>query len=130
MAILADRSRAVDGDIAKAEGFRSQAAEAEKAYAATMSAAHGEARKKLAETHAANVATLADRTREAAADFDRKVSEASASIETARLQAMNSLRAVAQDLAADITRKLVDRAPSADSVSRAVDRAAGTEFAQ
>jgi F-type H+-transporting ATPase subunit b len=129
IAILEERGRRIGGDIASAEALRSQAAEAEKAYEATMAEAHGRARQLLTETHERNVATLAEETRAAAASFDAKVDEAVKRIDAARAEAMRGIRDVALGLASDITVKLAGHAPPADSVARAVDMAAGQEAA-
>lgn len=127
--ILKERSGKLDGDIETADRLRSEAAEAEKAYTAAMAAAHGQARQMLAETHEQNVAKLAEQTHAAAAEFDRKVGEAVKRIEAARAAALAGVREVATGLAADITLKLANRAPAAESVARAVERAAGQEAA-
>jgi F-type H+-transporting ATPase subunit b len=127
--VMAERSRKIDGDLGAAELLRGQAAEAEKAYETTMASAHGEARQLLASTHEQNMAVLAERTRAAATDFDRKVGVAVQRIEAARAEALQGIREVAKGLAADITLKLSGRTPAAESVARAVDSAAGQEAA-
>jgi F-type H+-transporting ATPase subunit b len=129
IAILDERGRRIGGDISSAESLRAEADEAEKAYEATMAAAHGKARQLLTETHERNVATLAEETRAAAASFDAKVDEAVKRIDAARAEAMRGIRDVALGLASDITVKLAGHAPPADSVARAVDMAAGQEAA-
>jgi len=126
---IEERSRKIDGDLAAAELLRTQAGEAEKAYEVTMATAHGEARQLLASTHEQNMAVLADRTRAAAAEFDRKVGDAVKRIETARAEALQGIREVAKGLAADITLKLAGSVPAAETVARAVDSAAGQETA-
>lgn len=126
---LAERNGKIEGDLGAAETSRTQAVEAEQAYAASIATARTEARRMLAETHEQNLAKLSERTHAAAADFDQRVKDATSRIEAARQQALAGLRTVAQELAADITGKLVDRVPSPDSVARAVDRVAGAEIA-
>jgi F-type H+-transporting ATPase subunit b len=124
-AIIDERARKIGGDIASAETLRTQAAEAEKTYEATMAEARGKARQLLAETHERNTATLAEETRQAALGFERQVEQAVKGIEDAQEHALKGIRDVALGLAAEITQKLAGRAPGADRVALAVDRAAG-----
>jgi F-type H+-transporting ATPase subunit b len=123
-AILEERRSRIDGDIGQAGQLRVQADQALKAYEATLADAHGQARKLLAETHEKNAATLADQTRVAAVEFDKRVTEAVGRVETARAAALQGLREAAIGLAADITTKVAGRAPAPESVIRAIDEAA------
>jgi F-type H+-transporting ATPase subunit b len=124
-AIIDERARKIDSDIAAAELLRGQAGEAEKTYESTMAAAHGEARQLLAETYERNQAVLTEQTKEATAAADREVSHAVKRIEAERAAALHSIRGVASGLAADITAKLTGRTPSGDRLVQAVDHAAG-----
>jgi len=124
-AIVDERTRKIGGDIASAETLRTQAAEAEKTYDATMAEARGKARQLLAETHERNTATLAEETRQAAATTERQVEQAVRGIEDAQERALKGIRDVAVGLAAEITQKLSGHAPAADRVALAVDKAAG-----
>jgi F-type H+-transporting ATPase subunit b len=124
-AIIDERAKKIGGDIASAELLRTQAAEAEKAYEATMAAAQGKARQLLAETHERNAAILADETKQATVAAEHEVSQAVRRIEADRAEALHSIRDVARGLAADITAKLAGRMPGADRVALAVDQAAG-----
>jgi len=124
-AIIDERARKIGGDIASAEALRNQAAEAEKTYDTTMAAARGEARQLLAETYEKNTAALAEETRLATATFERQVEQAVKGVEAAQEQALKSIRDVAVGLAAEITQKLSGRAPGADRVQLAVDKAVG-----
>jgi F-type H+-transporting ATPase subunit b len=124
-AVIDARARKIGGDIASAETLRTQAAEAEKTYDATMAEARGKARQLLAETHERNTATLAEETRQAAATTEREVEQAVRGIEDAQERALKSIRDVALGLAAEITQKLSGHAPAADRVAFAVDKAAG-----
>ena len=124
-AVIDERARKIGGDIASAETLRTQAAEAEKTYDATMAEARGKARQLLAETHERNTATLAEETRQAAATTERQVEQAVKGIEHAQEQALKGIRDVALGLAAEITQKLAGHAPAADRVALAVDKAAG-----
>jgi F-type H+-transporting ATPase subunit b len=124
-AIIDARATAIDSDIAAASLLRAQADEAEKAYAATMASAHGEARKLLADTHERNVAALAEQTKQAVADAEIQVGKAVHRIDAARAEALTGLRDVARDLAAGITVKLAGHAPTAARLNRAIDEAAG-----
>jgi F-type H+-transporting ATPase subunit b len=127
--ILDARRGKIDGDIGEAERLRALAAEAQKTYDATMAEARGRARRLLAEAEEQNAAQLAERTRAAHDEAERRIADAVRRIEGARLAAMRGIRAMAVDLVADITVKIVGRAPSAEVVSYAVDQAAGPEAA-
>jgi F-type H+-transporting ATPase subunit b len=124
-AIIDERARKIDSDIAAAELLRGEAGEAERTYESTMAAAHGEARQLLAETYERNQAVLTEQTKEATAAADRDVGHAVKRIEADRAVALHSIREVASGLAADITAKLTGRTPSADRLLQAVDHAAG-----
>ena len=124
-AIIDERARKIGGDIASAEALRNQAAEAEKTYDTTMAAARGKARQLLAETYEKNTAALTEETRLATATFERQVEQAVKGVEAAQEQALKSIRDVAVGLATEITQKLSGRAPAADRVALAVDKAAG-----
>jgi F-type H+-transporting ATPase subunit b len=128
-AIIEERAKTIGGDLASADGLRAQAAEAEAAYEATMAEAHARARQLLAETHDKNVTRLTEQTKAAALTFDRRIGEAVERIEAARTEALRGIQDVARGLAADITVKLAGHAPSAASVTKAVDAAAGQEAA-
>ena len=90
-----------------------------------MAAARGKARQLLADTYEKNTAALAEETRQAAATFERQIEQAVNGIEAAQEQALKGIRDVAVGLAAEITQKLAGRAPGADRVALAVDKAAG-----
>ena len=126
-AIIDERAKKIDGDIASAELARRQADEAEKTYQATMAAAHGEARQLLAETQEKNAAILALETKEAVVGFERQVEQAVRGIDAARAEALKGIRDVALGLATDITVKLAGHAPGADRVALAVDHAVAQE---
>jgi len=126
-AIIDERARRIGGDIASAELLRKQAAEAETTYAATMAAAHGEARQLLAETQEKNATILALETKEAVVGFERQIDQAVLRINAERETALQSIRDVALGLATDITLKLAGHAPGADRVALAVDHAVGQE---
>ena len=123
-AILDERRLRIDGDIGKAEQLRIQAEEALRAYEATLADAHGAARKLLAETHEGNATILAERTRAATAEFDKRVTEAVGRVDAARAAALQGIREVAIGLAADIATKIAGRTPATESVVRAIDEAA------
>jgi F-type H+-transporting ATPase subunit b len=124
-AIIDERARKIDGDIAAAELLRGEAGEAEKTYEATMAAAHGKARQLLAETYERNKVALTEQTKEASTAADREVGHAVKRIEAERATALHSIRDVARDLAGDITAKLTGRTPSDDRLTLAVDHASG-----
>jgi F-type H+-transporting ATPase subunit b len=123
-AIMDQRAKTIDSDIAAAELLRAQATEVEKTYAATMGAAHGEARALLAETHERNQAHLTEQTKQAASVAEREVNQAVKRIDSERSAALHSIQEVARGLAADITTKLIGRAPDTDRLGRAVEHAA------
>jgi F-type H+-transporting ATPase subunit b len=125
--IIDERAKKIGGDIASAELARRQADEAEKTYQATMAAAHGEARKLLAETQEKNTAILALETKEAVIGFERQIEQAVKGIDAASAEALKGIRDVAVGLARDITVKLAGHAPGADRVALAVDRAVAQE---
>ena len=124
-AIIEQRRKQIGDDVSEAERLRLAAEEARKTYEATMAEAHGKARKLIAETHESNITILTEKTRAATAASDVMIGDAVKRIEAAKTGAMQSIREVAQGLAAEITQKLVGRSPDAANVAKAVDAAAG-----
>jgi F-type H+-transporting ATPase subunit b len=124
-AIIDMRASKIDGDINAADILRAQAEAAEVAYETMIASAHAAARRIVAETQEQNVATLALKTKEASAEADHQISLAVKRIDNAKDAALHGLRDVTLGLAADITAKLIGRAPTVDRVSLAVDKAAG-----
>jgi F-type H+-transporting ATPase subunit b len=129
LAIIEERRGRIGSDLSAAEAARAEAASAQQAYEATMAEARGKARRLVAETHERASATLTEQIRAATAAADAKVGAAVAQIDAAREAAMLRIRDVACDLASDITLKLANHAPPADSVARAVDLAASRDAA-
>ncbi|HLG89288.1 MAG TPA: hypothetical protein VKZ79_19085 [Alphaproteobacteria bacterium] len=101
----------------------------EQGYEATLAEAHAKARGLIAETHEKNMAALNEQTATASKRFEREVGQSLERIEAARRQALGGLRDVTMGLAAEITTKIAGRAPSPESVSRAVDAATSAEAA-
>ena len=129
IAILEDRRHRIGSEIATAEQLRTKATEAQAAYEAAMAKAHGEARQLLSTAHERNIATLTQQTKAATASFDVKVDDAVKRIAEAQAVALQGIHDVARSLASEITVKLSGRSPSAESLTRAIQAAAGQEAA-
>lgn len=121
--VLEARQRHIDSDLEKATNLRQEAeqvlAEYEKALAsarddaaAAVKKAADEMAARSAERHEAFGKQLADRTREA----EERIAEA-------QREAMGNLKAVANEIAAAATSKLIDVQPAPDEVERAVGEA-------
>lgn len=120
--ILEGRQRHIDSDLEKAASLRQEAekvlAEYEKALASARDEAAAAVKKaaddmaaRSAERHEAFGAQLAERTR-----------EAEGRIADAQQQAVGNLKAVANEIAAAATRKLIGVEPSPDETEQAVNQ--------
>lgn len=101
-AILADRQNAITGDLAAAEDFNAKAKAAEEAYKEALANARSNAASIIAETKAEIQAELNAAIAKADEDIAEKSQAAEAQIAQIRESAIDNIRAVASDIAADV----------------------------
>ncbi|WP_373050234.1 F0F1 ATP synthase subunit B' [Thalassovita aquimarina] len=118
-AVLAERQGTITNDIAKAEELKAKAVEAEEAYNKALAEARAEAQRIAAETKAAMQAELDAATAKADADIAVKLAESEKAIGEIRASALDSIKDVANDTAAEIIAALGSEA-DAKTVDAAV----------
>lgn len=104
--VLAERSGTITNDIAQAEELKLKAEEAEAAYEKALADARAEAQKIIAEAKAEMQAELDAATKKADAEIAERTAESEARIAEVRAGALEAVRDVAKDAAAEIVRVL------------------------
>ena len=118
--ILAERTGAITNDVAKAEELRAQAVAAEEAYNQALADARAEAQRIAAEARAEIQADLDKAIAKADEEISAKAAESEKAIAEIRAGAVDSIRAVANDTAAEIISAMGGKA-DADAVTGAVE---------
>ncbi len=119
-AVLAERQGTITNDIAKAEELKHQAVEAEEAYNRALAEARAEAQRIAAEARAEIQADLDTAIAKADAEISAKAAESEKAIAEIRAGALESVKEVAKETAADIVAAMGGKA-DADAVAAAVD---------
>ena len=118
--VLAERQGTITNDIAAAEELKAKAADAEEAYNKALADARAEAQRIVAEAKAEIQADLDAATAKADAEIAAKAAESEKAIAEIRAGAMEAVKVVAADTAAELVGALGGSA-DADAVSGAVD---------
>lgn len=105
-AVLAERQDTITNDIAAAENFKKQAAEAEAAYDKALADARAEAQTIAAQTKAEIQAELDVAISKADAEIAAKAAESEKAISEIRESALSNVEAVAKDTAVEIVAAL------------------------
>ena len=119
-AVLAERQGTITNDIAKAEELKQQAIEAEEAYNRALAEARAEAQRIAAEARAEIQADLDTAIAKADAEISAKAAESEKAIAEIRAGALESVKEVAKETAADIVAAMGGKA-DAKAVAAAVD---------
>ncbi len=101
-AVLADRQGSITHDLAAAEDLKARAVEAEAAYNQALADARAEAQKIIAETRAEIKADLDKAMAKADAEISARAAEGEKKIAEIRANALESVKEVARDTAAEI----------------------------
>ena len=117
--VLAERQGTITNDIAAAEDLKAKAQDAEAAYEKALIDARAEAGRIVAETKASIQADLNEAIAQADAKIAVKAAEGEKAIAQIRADALENVKAVAQDTAIEIVAAMGGTA-DADSVSDAV----------
>lgn len=117
--ILAERKGTITNDLAEAESLKARAVEAEEAYNKALADARSEAHRIAAETKDEIQAELNDAIAKADAEISAKAAESEKAIAEIRAGALDSIREVATDTAAEIVGAMGGTA-DADAVTAAV----------
>lgn len=118
--VLAERQGTITNDIAKAEQLKQQAIAAEDAYNRALAEARAEAQRIASEARAEIQADLDAAIAKADAEIAAKVAESEQAIAEIRAGALESVRDVAKDAAAEIVSAMGGSADAA-AISTAVD---------
>ncbi len=114
------RAQVIGDDLAHAESAKAQAEATSAAYEASLAEARNNAAKVTVEAKAATSRDTAERLKGVDPDLNARIAEAAARIETARVQALANLDAIAADATADIVERLTGRRPSPGEAGAAI----------
>ena len=120
--VLAQRAGTITNDIAAAEEYKTRAIDAEAAYEKALADARGEAQKIAADTKAEIQKELDIAIEKADAEISAKAAESETAIAEIRAGAMESVKDVAQDTAAEIIAAMGGKADAKAVASAVADR--------
>ena len=118
--IIDARAGKIEGDLAEAQRFKTEAEAANAAYEKALADARARAEALAAATRDKQVADSEARRKTLEQQLDVKLGEAEKTIAATKATAMGNVRSIATDAAAAIVQRLTGTAPSADAVSNAV----------
>ncbi|MGX0977042.1 F-type H+-transporting ATPase subunit b [Roseovarius sp. MBR-51] len=119
-AVIAERQGAITNDLAAAEDLKAKAEQAEQAYLKALADARAEAQTIVAKAKAEIKADLDAATAKADAEIAARAAEGEQKIEEIRANAMDSVKEVAKDAAAEIVAVMGGKADG-KTVSAAVN---------
>lgn len=119
--VLEERRARIDADLARADDLRREAEAALEAHERTMAAAHGEARRIVAEAARAAAAESERRHAELTARLEAEAARAGERIAAARDEALAGLRAGAADAVRAVGGKVAGVALSDSAVAAALE---------
>jgi F-type H+-transporting ATPase subunit b len=119
-AILSERSKRIDGDLAEAQRLKGEADTASAAYEKALADARGRAQSLANERREAEAARAEAARKELDAKLNSHIAEAEKTIGQTRAAAMTHVREIATGTAAAIVERLIGRAPGEQQVATAV----------
>jgi F-type H+-transporting ATPase subunit b len=119
-AIIENRQKRIDGDIAEAGSLKQQSEEALAAYEKALADARGRAQAIAQETHAQQAAEAEARRKALEEQLNVKLAEAEKTIAATKQSAMSNVRGIAEDATRAIVERLIGSAPSDAAVTDAV----------
>jgi F-type H+-transporting ATPase subunit b len=122
-AILEDRRRRIDDDLAQAQRLKGESDAAIAAHEKALVEARTRAQALAAETRERAAAAAAARRKEVDAGLNARISEAEKSIAATRSAAMTNVRGIAGEAAAAIVERLTGMVPAKNEVADAVGKA-------
>lgn len=122
-AIIDSRAERIEGNLAKAEAIRSEAAAVLAAYEKAIADARAEAQSEIAKAGAQIAAETARREAEFAQRLGQQTQAAEAKIKASQTEALGQVRLIAADIAAGIAGKLTGVGVDAATASTAVEAA-------
>ena len=121
--VLDDRGRQIEGDLAKAEQLKAEAAAVQAAYNASLAEARAAAQAALQEAGTTMAAEAAEREARFAAALGERTGTAERRIAAAKRTALGELPGLAAGLVGAVAAKLTGLRPSAAEVQAAVETA-------
>jgi F-type H+-transporting ATPase subunit b len=119
-AIIENRQKKIEGDIADAETLKAQSEEALAAYEKALSDARARAQAIANETRERQAAEAAAARKVLEDQLNTKLAEAEKTIATTKQAAMQNVRSIAEDAARAIVERLTGAAPDNKAVAAAV----------
>jgi F-type H+-transporting ATPase subunit b len=118
--VATQRAQVIGDDLAQAEAAKSRAEATSAAYEASLAEARNAAAKVTVDAKASTSRETAERLKVVDADIGARIGEASARIETARVEALAKLDTVAAEATADIVERLTGRRPTPGEAGAAI----------
>lgn len=122
--ILALRQRKIDDYLVKAHQIKEQAEESLQKYQQALSQATEDANKSLEKTHQELNDYIAKKQSDLADKLNKKIAEGEEKINQSKKESLKQIRAMAEDLALDITKKIGLGDIKAEDIKNAVNKAA------
>jgi F-type H+-transporting ATPase subunit b len=119
-AILENRQKRIDGDIAEAGALKAQSDEAVAAYEKALADARANAQAIANETRDKQAAAAEVRRKTLEDELNAKLAEAEKTIAATKTAAMSNVRSIAEDATRAIVERLIGVAPSDKAVADAV----------
>jgi F-type H+-transporting ATPase subunit b len=119
-AIIENRQKQIDGDIAEAGQLKTQSDEAVAAYEKALADARARAQTIANETRDAQAVAAEARRKTLEAELNAKLAEAEKTIAATKEAAMSNVRGIAEDATRAIVERLIGEAPNEKTVAAAV----------
>lgn len=119
-AVLADRDRHIEEDLARAERLKGEADQALRSYQAALAQARAEAQTRHRETAAALSALTAKREQAFAADLGARTRDAEQRIVAAKRRALSELPQIATEVAGSAFQRLTGESAPSERIGAAV----------
>ena len=121
--IIDARASKIEGDLAEAQRFKTEADTADAAYEDALAQARGRAQSLANATREKQVAEAETRRKALEADLDKKLVTAEKTIAATKSAAMTNVQNIATEAAAAIVKRLTGTEPANQAVSAAVSEA-------
>ena len=118
--VASQRAQVIGDDLAQAEAAKSRAEATSAAYEASLAEARNAAAKVTVDAKASTSRETAERLKAIDSDLGGRITEASARIETARVEALAKLDNVAAEATAEIVERLTGRRPTPGEAGAAI----------
>ncbi len=120
--VLEVRAETIEGDVAQAESFKTEAKRVQEIYEKGLADVRAKSKSIISEAQGKMAAAAASKQAELDAVIEKKLSESEAGISTAKKTVMDKLSPVVSDLAAEIVQKLVKHKPDSGDLDKIIKK--------